>query len=157
MVIEIKGEKLASVLAAIATLLLASAQVAAAEEATPSQCLNGERPPATVVAQVGINPPTGEWIYLRCGTPIGTGVLHIDAEHPVAGQDADFVTCFATIFTRGAYRGPGNTSDLTVWDRSFGRDGVAVAVYENSTGNVVTMYTEGAVSNDWRGCAGRAT
>jgi hypothetical protein len=140
-------------LVAAVVLLGFGAPAASADETTPSQCLDGERPPASVVAQVQLNPPVGQAVYLRCGTTISTGVLHIDTRHPVADQDANFVTCFVTIFTRGAYRGPGNTPDLTVWDRSYGLDGVAVAVYENSTGNVVTMYTEGSVSNDWHNCA----
>jgi hypothetical protein len=65
---------------------------ASADETTPSQCLVGERPPASVVAQVQLNPSVRQAIYLRCGATISTGVLHIDTRHPVADQDADFVT-----------------------------------------------------------------
>lgn len=119
-------------------------------QASIDGCLAGDYPPDTLIAQYHSSPG----FLLRCGTPISIGVLHIDDEHTITpGSEIDFLNCATRLFLEGAYRGPGNRPDLAVWDRELGRGRFAIGVYEIDTGNIVTIYTSGTISNNWSLCA----
>lgn len=94
-------------------------------------------------------------ITLRCGTPISTGILHIDDDHPIeSDQEFNFLRRVFNVFEEGAYLGPGNRPGLVVFQREFAPGRFAEGVYDEKSNDIVTVYTKGRVSNDWQACRG---
>ena len=125
----------------------------AQERVLVGECLYGSAVPSD---EVGVYDADGVIVTLRCGTPISTGVLHIDSGHPIeSDQEFNFLRCVFNVFEKGAYQGPGNRPGLVVFEREFAPGRFAEGVYDEKSGNdIVTVYTKGRVGNDWQACRG---
>ena len=139
----------------VALSALALAPAAAAVEpyrAYPaSACLSGDAGPFDLVWKGDRNggPPL---LRLTCGLPTGTGVLHIDASHPIAEDgtdDTNLRRCANNIVRSGQEVEAANGNRALQIRRSDG--GSATIVYQERDGSVVTMFTSD--SNNWRACA----
>ena len=117
-----------------------------------ADCLSGAAPPSAVV---GTYQAAGTTISLRCGTPVSTGVLHIDDDHEITpGSEFDFVHCVFNVFTKGApAAGRANRVSLAAFDLTLPGGRTAIGVYDRGSKDIVTVYTSGAVSNDWAACS----
>ena len=140
----------------VVTLLLPGGDRRAAhaqERVLVGECLYGSAAPSD---EVGVYDADGVVVTLRCGTPISTGVLHIDSDHSIEpDQEFNFLRCVFNVFEEGAYQGPGNRLGLVVFEREFAPGRFAQGVYDEKSGNeTVTVYTKGRVSNDWQACRG---
>lgn len=116
-------------------------------------CFDGSALPDSVVAEYG--PPNGQTIRMRCGSPGGIGVLHVDTEHEILEGTADaFQNCLLDTMVHGRWDRPGSNPAYSVWAWRFGPgpNDVAEFVYQNGDGEGVTFYTRGPVSNDWVRC-----
>lgn len=143
--------RVAAVSVLVGITMMASTGVAEARPVLVEDCLNGDALPSDTV---GTYDAGGVRITLRCGSPISTGVLHIDAEHPIGDKEFDFLRCVFKVFENGAFKGQGNRPELVVWDHEFAPGRFAEGVYDKGSGDIVTVYTRGAVSNDWAACEG---
>jgi hypothetical protein len=141
-------------IAASAVTMLGGTEAAAfpQKRVLPGACLDGSALPGD---EVGVYDAGGVTITLRCGTPVSTGVLHIDDDHPIAPeQEYNFLRCVFNVFEEGAYLGPGNRPGLVVFQREFAPGRFAEGVYDDKSRDIVTLYTRGPVSNDWQACRG---
>lgn len=141
-------------IAAITGTLLAGQESASAQDRVlVNECLDGSAPPAS---EVGVYNANGTSVTLRCGTPISTGVLHIDDDHPILpGNEFAFLRCTFEVFENGAFLSAGSRPGLVVFQREYAPGQFAEGVYDANSGNdIVTLYTRGSVSNNWNACGG---
>ncbi|WP_086828812.1 hypothetical protein [Allokutzneria sp. NRRL B-24872] len=149
-------KRLFSALLAAAAVIAALPGTASAIPAfvNASDCFRTAHP-QDVVASLTPGGSPHQSVQLRCGD-YTSGVIHIDAGHPIAENGADDVNvnaCFNHIFSRNYYEVPAANGNVALrYDRSHG--GHATLVYNKGSGNVVTMFTsDGPSGNNWRGCA----
>lgn len=149
------GSSIAAGVIAASVVLTAPSAAHASVQGTPLQaaahtsasaCLQGfDGPTATVNSYSGIT--------LKC-VDNTKGVLHIDADHPIKENGTDDVhvnQCMDNILAYGSdiSASTGNTGKRTTL-----RNGrTATIIWRTSQKDVVTMYTNGSVSNDWALCA----
>lgn len=137
------------VAAALLTCLTTGSASAQSEVDLTRQCLDGDLTPDAVVARVQYGPTL---IKLTCGSPISTGVLHIDDGHPIDSA-AHFVACFRRLAVEGSEPAEdfvtGNFSRILNIDLGTTK----AFLFHDGRGNVVTMYTSGLSSNNWHFCA----
>lgn len=119
--------------------------VALADAVTVEECLSGEAGPYDHVFQAFGYRPTAT---LRCGDPT-KGVLHIDGGHPI-DDPGSFTSCVQNIFSFGYLERPGETPNTSLYRFDYS-GGSARGLYDNQTGDILTVYTSGA-TNEWLSC-----
>lgn len=138
--------------------VVANAQVMDSSKRIPlagaSECFHGA-PTGELIASLTPGGSPSQEVKLTCGTPT-YGVLHIDSGHPIDENGADDVNvngCFNHIFARPYYEIPASPGYTGIqYKRSDG--GTASLIWQNSDGQVITMFTSDAPSgNNWHACA----
>ncbi len=116
-----------------------------------SDCLTGEADREDLVAEYDFGWFT---ISLYCGD-ISRGVVHIALEHDIdegGADDENIVACMEGILYYGDEVVAVGRENLRYAAKlSDGR--TATLAWDEETNEVVTMYVEGDVSNDWAACA----
>lgn len=100
--------------------------------------------------------PSGSSVRLLCGSPNGKGVLHIIQgrhPHPIAPEDDDaFEGCLSRVF-HSNFETKADAGNFAIATKLHS-GATATVAWELSTREIVSAYTsDGAYSNDWRGCA----
>lgn len=137
--------------ASLISLALPAGPAAAQEYVPASSCFSTSPPGATVYSVVR----PGFGVGLLCGDQT-QGVLHIDQAHPIAEDGSDDETiprCIFNIFTRSdRYEIPADPGKRAMQIRRPS-GGTATAVYFESNGRIVTMFTSDGLGNNWAACA----
>jgi len=121
-----------------------------------TECLQGHLQPSSLVAEYKISVHD---FKLYCGSPISTGVLHIDSGHPIEGHERDFAQCASKLFLNG-HESTGVQAYNLMWHWQPNLD-FSVRAFHETDGRIITIFTgngmgnrDGTVSsNAWAFCA----
>lgn len=137
---------------ALIAMVIGPAGTAAAQDVIyrPSACFNGDAGPRDTVS-VANGPSFFTNVILYCGDPT-KGVIHIDAEHPIAedgSDDENVQDCHKNVMFRGeeVRANAGNRA----WQVARPSGGTATVVFDADTLETITMFTSD--SNNWAACA----
>lgn len=138
----------------VAASLVGSAGIANADagDVNASDCLTGDAENRDLVAESDLGWFTT--ISLYCGD-ISKGVIHISQNHDIdegGADDENVVACMDGILYYGE-EDVASSEDNLMYVAKLSDGRIAKLVWDEETNEVVTMYVEGDVSNDWAACA----